>query len=237
MATPLRMARPFLRRVIHHLPGVRRLVRRSSPHSEKHGFYNLDDARLSLERSLRQLRTDYLDCLFIQDCSPSDPLTDELFDFLKGLVANGKIRAWGYATRRQWLSDICRRNSNQPMILQHEQSLFDTTLIGAGIDSIPAIYHSPFGGPESGRRIAQAAATVSGSTEPEFRRLTVRLSKPKARSRFLLEAALLMSGDRPVLCSMFDLKHIRENVAAVNEPHFIPEHVAHIRHLLIQTDH
>jgi aryl-alcohol dehydrogenase-like predicted oxidoreductase len=235
MSKPLRVVKPLIRKVIHHVPGMRKLVRRASAHALKHGFYTVEDARLSVDRSLQQLRTDYLDCLFIHDCSPSDPLTAELFDFLKELVASGKIRAWGYATRREWVSDLCRRNSVAPMIVQFEQSLFDITPVGAGLETVPVIHHSPFGRPEAGWQLAEAVARMAQSDTPDIKRLATRLATPATRSRFLLESALQLSSDSPVLCSMFDVKHIRANVSAVDAPNFIPEHIEHVRQLVRQT--
>ncbi len=53
--------------------------------------------RQSVEKSLRELRTDYVDALLLHECAPHH-ITDELKRALERLKADGKIKRWGIAS-------------------------------------------------------------------------------------------------------------------------------------------
>jgi D-threo-aldose 1-dehydrogenase len=62
------------------------------------GIFDLPTLRKSLETSLRELRTDYLDIFLLHECREKDLENEELFHFLHNLRTDGKIRAFGIAT-------------------------------------------------------------------------------------------------------------------------------------------
>jgi D-threo-aldose 1-dehydrogenase len=70
--------------------GARRLVRR--------GAFGVADARGSLERSLRLLRTDRIDLWLLHDCTLEDLTDGALEDFLEAERRRGTIVAFGVAT-------------------------------------------------------------------------------------------------------------------------------------------
>jgi aryl-alcohol dehydrogenase-like predicted oxidoreductase len=59
--------------------------------------FGLRDIEKSVEKSLRQLNTDYLDLLLLHECRSED-INFEILDFLKRLQNRGKIREFGIAT-------------------------------------------------------------------------------------------------------------------------------------------
>ncbi|WP_020605121.1 aldo/keto reductase [Spirosoma spitsbergense] len=59
-----------------------------------------NEMRVSLERSLRALNTDYLDYFFVHEPPESLSFIDELKDTAEKLKKEGKIRAWGLAYMR-----------------------------------------------------------------------------------------------------------------------------------------
>jgi D-threo-aldose 1-dehydrogenase len=59
--------------------------------------YDEAAARRSLEASLRALRTDYVDLLFLHEPSPGERPDDDVRAFLESAVAAGTIRSWGIA--------------------------------------------------------------------------------------------------------------------------------------------
>ena len=62
------------------------------------GIFDLPNLRRSLETSLRELKTEYLDIFLLHECTEVDVETEELRYFLQGLRQEGKIRAFGVAT-------------------------------------------------------------------------------------------------------------------------------------------
>lgn len=59
--------------------------------------YGAEAARRSLERSLRELRTDHVDVLLLHDPRPGDVRSDDVREYLESARAAGLIRAWGVA--------------------------------------------------------------------------------------------------------------------------------------------
>ncbi|HSQ03899.1 MAG TPA: aldo/keto reductase, partial [Burkholderiales bacterium] len=100
-AKALRVLKPAVRAVLKHVTLAKSLVTKASSRVLATGRYDLDSARASFEESLRQLGTDYVDILFLHDCSPQDALGEDLLAWLDALVAAGKTRAWGIATHRE----------------------------------------------------------------------------------------------------------------------------------------
>lgn len=218
-ARGLRWLKPAVRQIASRIPYARAAVRAVTGKTLVAGHYGIADARTSFEESLRQLRIEYADILFVHDCAPTDELSDELLTYLQGLVRSGRIRAWGIATQPQWIAPLRAKLPVQPMIVQHARNILDAGPADrcAG-EVIPAILHSPFGSSgafaELRRRLDRSppSATLIGRTH--------RLSTPDGMARLLLEGAFFQARDNPVLCSMFKPSHIRANVDALEHPWF-----------------
>ena len=85
------------RAALARLPALRTaLKRRGSGGSHPPRRYDAAIARASLETSLRELGTDYVDVFFVHDPGPGDHVDlDGLGELCEGLIESGKIRAWG----------------------------------------------------------------------------------------------------------------------------------------------
>ena len=59
--------------------------------------YDAAAAQRSLERSLRRLRTEYVDLLLLHDPHPGDVRSDDVRAYLEGARGKGLIRTWGVA--------------------------------------------------------------------------------------------------------------------------------------------
>ena len=79
-------------------PLARALVPAPPPSAARFGAFGLGDLARSVGRSLKALRTDYLDILLLHECSAADARRQEVLDFLERLRSQGKIRRFGIAT-------------------------------------------------------------------------------------------------------------------------------------------
>jgi D-threo-aldose 1-dehydrogenase len=72
----------------------------SAPEIWQHrfGFFKPSELRLSLETSLRELRTDYIDILLMHECTLADVEDGAVLDFLQSTKKQGLIRDFGLAT-------------------------------------------------------------------------------------------------------------------------------------------
>ena len=78
-------------RTAFKVPGVRGLVRGKGAKAAAEGEFSVAGLRESLEISLRELRTDYVDVLFLHEATEAVLGDGELMRVLDGLVNSGKI--------------------------------------------------------------------------------------------------------------------------------------------------
>jgi D-threo-aldose 1-dehydrogenase len=87
------------------------------------GRFDPHDVRLSLEQSLRRLRTDYVDIFVLHECQ-LEQVTDELLELMETLVREGKARATGTATSPEVSAAFIARGGQFPAVIQIPHSAF-----------------------------------------------------------------------------------------------------------------
>ncbi|WP_158091655.1 aldo/keto reductase [Bradyrhizobium canariense] len=75
------------------------------------GAFGLVEFQESVETSLKELRTDYLDILLLHECSAADLEETDLLHVLDGLKREGKVRAFGIATGIEETTSILKRHA------------------------------------------------------------------------------------------------------------------------------
>jgi D-threo-aldose 1-dehydrogenase len=152
-------------------------------------------AQKSLERSLRALRTDYIDVFLLHD-PVGNLVTDPsgLADYLDQQCDIGRIRCWGVTGQPSRLAGVMER-LRWPAVIQHRADVFDggggersasaQITHGALVRSIPAF--------------RQFFARSPGDSARWGERLGINLGQESALSRLLLLAALRQNTAGPVL--------------------------------------
>lgn len=139
--------------------------------------------RKNLEKSLRALKTDYLDYFLIHEPSASIKNMDQLCDTASRLKEEGKIRAWGLAYMKHQAHlhqsylhrfDVLQFN-NSPVDVDYQQIFEERS-------TSPNIFFSPLRG------------------------------GPQMTPRQKLEKLLTDFSKTVILCSMYTEKHLKENV-------------------------
>jgi aryl-alcohol dehydrogenase-like predicted oxidoreductase len=235
-ARGLRWIKPAVRQIARRIPYARSAIRAASGNTLVSGHFGLADARSSFEESLRQLRTDYADLLFIHDCAPDDELGDDLLAYLENLVQVGRIRAWGIATRREWIGAVRARLKQAPMVVQCAQDILHVGHPADGPETEgPSIFHSPFG--SAGARTELRRLLALTPLPPALVDVAEAIADDRTTARLLLEGALFVAGGNPVLCSMFDPAHLRENIDALERPRFTREQLSALISLTLCDRH
>ena len=80
--------------------------------------FSLQRAKLSLENTLRQLRVDYLDILYLHEPKVSLILQPEWSDWISNLKSSGRIRSWGIAGERDLISSFLLHSCMIPDYVQ-----------------------------------------------------------------------------------------------------------------------
>jgi aryl-alcohol dehydrogenase-like predicted oxidoreductase len=187
------------------------------------GHYSLAEARASLDTSLRELGTDTVDLLLVHECTRAAPVRGDVIAWLRDLRAQGKIRAWGFATGGDEADHYRAGYPHADAVLQRELRPHDLAEPAAGV-----ICHSPFA-------LLPGVAASSGLAR---RRLETFALTHDLRAAdlplLLLEAALHASPDCVILCSMFQPRHLQANTQCLARPRFAPALRAEFMRLVME---
>ena len=208
--------RPF-RRTFESKPAIRDQARtqaaaRSRLLYEK-GGYDASGARRSLQRSLRALKTDYVDVLLLHDPLPGSVRSDEVFSFLEDARAAGLIRSWGIAGPPKTTGEVARSFPRIP-ILQLPDDIFIQSLrrepAGSALITFGVI----------GRALARIVQYVRSDESTRYRWKDVigaDCGDPDVTSYLLLRSALQVNSSGVVLFGTTQLPHIRTAATALEK--------------------
>ncbi len=216
----LNKLKPLVRTVLALAPGSRTIVRQQVSHLTIRSNFSVDAAKTSLEKSLRQLRTDYVDILFLHECTSESLLDEELFNFLDDCVRDGKVRYYGIATGINETIKILNETKASIKVTQFPSSLFDRNAEELRkANNIAFISHSPFGGMSGLNRIRFLINKNPELLSNWSHLLDVeKLDFSKLIALILQYSIKALGNDGVVLCSMFQEEHILANVNSVNLP-------------------
>ncbi len=194
-----RIARPLLALS----PALRRRARSSlSTGAKPVAQFDVDDARRSLESSLRSLNTEYIDILLLHECRIGDLHNDSLLRMLQEAQAAGTIRAFGIGTDIATVRDAVRDTPAFTRVLQFASNAASPNLSSVDTtDGRAYITHSPFGG------VGRTLFDKSGGVDPSDRG---RIAGA------LLRSAVKQNSGGVVLFSAQSEEHIASNVAAIS---------------------
>lgn len=191
------------RRAIELFPALRRAAVRNSGALSTPPSFSRAAATRSLERSLRALRTDYVDFFLAHQASASALPDAELIAWLEEVRHAGKILAFGVATEFEWLLPVLQQRPQLSRVIQ--------------FDSDPSRRHDglPMSGSETllitygfiGRAVATCRERLRG-----FDRVT-----DDELGGLLLRAAVLANPDGIVLMQSRSIRRIESNVRSATD--------------------
>lgn len=114
----------FVRQMMRLSPVIRGLVRRKVSALVQKGRFDVASAQESLETSLRELKTDYIDVYLLHEGDSEDCQTPELLDFLQQSYQQGKIRSFGVGGAYSRVEAICRTAPDFAAVTQFDSQLF-----------------------------------------------------------------------------------------------------------------
>jgi D-threo-aldose 1-dehydrogenase len=222
----LRLAMQAGRRLVQLVPAARSVLRRRAQGLVKGGAFGVQDARTSLETSLRELGTDYIDFFLLHDYAVPENPPDELVAFLTDAAKAGKIRYFGLGAG---IENILRALECQPQlcsIVQFENSVLVRNVeklpIGEPIHlvithgSLSASYHS----------VSAFLKTHSESARKWSAELAVDCSRDETISALMLNYSVQVNPNGLVLFSSRDALRVGRNAKAVLEPEISSAQVA-----------
>lgn len=225
--------KPIARKVLQLAPGARKAMQRQLAAQSSGGHFNVAALHESLETSLRALRTDYVDLLFLHEPPVSVLDQADLFAALEELVAAGKIRSFGIASTPQVIETALAANLPGLHSVQFPCDLFDlrpAQMLKVGGDDVLAIANHPFGraaGIARTKRLLTSLAQDIGT--PASLREKLQTVNDALLADVVLNLIARDTGVQIVVPSMLRLDHLRANIAAIEHSRFSVEDLRWLR--------
>jgi aryl-alcohol dehydrogenase-like predicted oxidoreductase len=190
------VAKSLARRVFSFVPSLRTSLRSTLGQQHRGGFFEPADLRASVLESLRALRIERLDLLFLHDVHGHVAQRDDVFEELGRLIAEGKIGGSGVSGAAADLARFAHR--------REEIVAWQYAAARSAQQNFPANF-PPSASPgrlRLGNRVFTDATEVVGD------------SSSSGASRVC--APLTAGVCDAVVASMYSLDHVRANVDAVS---------------------
>ena len=172
--------------------------------------------RMSLERTLRTLATDYLDVFLLHDPTPTEVASDELCAALEDLRGQGLIRAWGVTGEPEPAVALLDVAAREIPVMQHFHDIFSVGPASRRLSERPARISFGVLSGAVGRVVGHVAA------DPERRRhwahrVDVDCASPPDVARLLLRHAGHTNSQGIVLFSSTASAHLRAAAEVFSE--------------------
>jgi diketogulonate reductase-like aldo/keto reductase len=210
------------------VPGIRGLVRGKGRKAAVSGQFSAAGLRESVETSLRELRTDYVDILFLHEATEAVVLDGELMRALDGLMNAGKILRVGLYAGVDVIDAAIESTPRTIGAAQFGADPFSALVAGFACRNqreMLLIGNHPFGSEERMRRFKSALTAASGDESvPGKLREKLRGGDGQAVLEALLGIGLMVTGLHAVVFSMMQRDHLEANLRAVENCRFtVPE--------------
>lgn len=199
--------------------------------------FTVDGLRESLERSLRQLQTDYVDVLFLHEATSDALRQQDLMDALDRLVQAGKVRRVGLYADTDVVAEGMGSGPATLTAMQFGANPFDPVVAAIPRHNRRGLFliaNHPFGGEQ---RVTRVQATLDAISSDES--ITVELREKLRDADWetitdaMFGAALNGTGIHALVLSMMQEDHLLANVRAVESDRFTIEDLALIRERLL----
>ena len=206
-----------VRRMLESKPTIREQARAHAATPSRllydRGGYDARRARRSLQRSLRALKTDYVDLLLLHDPLPGSVRSDEVSAFLEDARAAGLIRSWGIAGAPETTGEVARSFPRIP-VLQLPDDIF-----------LSSLRHAPAGSAfitfgvisRALDRIVQHVRSDESIRSRWKKIVGADCGDPDTTSSFLLRSALQANSSGVVLFGATQLPHIKTAATALEK--------------------
>ena len=206
----LGLARRIAGPVVKLLPQVKRRLARAAdsvaaPVVAKASF-TAAEARASIERSLRELRTERIDLLLLHEAEAPDLRDDALLRLLEDLVAAGTIGSFGVGSSSDKMADLLRERPAFCGVLQFEWSVLDP------VRAMPAftLHHRAL--TDNFRALHAALAADAKLSRRWSEAVGAEVAQREVLAALMLKASLELNPASVILFSSRDAAHIRRNV-------------------------
>lgn len=126
----LRAARRVVGPLVQRIPGLKKRLAKAAgavAAPAERAKFSADEARQSLENSLRALRTDFIDIWLLHEAEAADLRDESLLRFMEDAVTQGKIGSFGVGSDTHKIGALLEERPHYCRVLQHDWSVLDPT--------------------------------------------------------------------------------------------------------------
>lgn len=205
LAARLAIFQSAARRALELFPALRRAAVRNAGALSTPPSFSLPAARESLAKSLRALRTDYVDFFLAHQASATALPDEELIGWLHDMKRAGKILAFGVATDFEWLPSVLQKRPQLSQVVQFDSDLTRANV--AALDRDPERLLITYG--FIGRAVAVCRERLAAGAHP-----TLARGDDDELGGLLLRAAVLANPRGIVLMQSRSPARIERNMRA-----------------------
>ncbi|MFI5299893.1 MAG: aldo/keto reductase [Polyangiales bacterium] len=196
----------------HRVPLVARAVRRLRKGSMDRGRFGVAEAAASLDTSLRELGTEYLDVFLLHEATLEDAARDDLRAFLDDEVRRGRVRTYGVASSFDKIGTDASRFPATCRVLQFDSSSVAPNVARlTGADDRVVIN---FGCVRGARELAAIAATDRALRDRHADAIGDDVSSVDVVSGWMLRSALAANPRGVVLFATTNPAHLEVGARA-----------------------
>lgn len=235
--------KPLVRSLLRKIPGIRKSIQ-TFVNSQNQIDFEPSRIIKSVEESLQRLSSDYIDLLLLH--SPPREIVErgEVFEQLKSLKQQGKIRYYGVSASNLENSLILMKHSEleisalQTTLNLFEQEAIDELIPLAKQRGIAIVAREPFA---HGKLISRSADTDTeglkyvGPLETDDRFAFLAKDGIRTMTQAALQFVLQTEGVSVVLAGMSKVKHVQANVTTFSAPTLTPQEMEKIRSMSTQV--
>jgi aryl-alcohol dehydrogenase-like predicted oxidoreductase len=205
-----------VREICKAVPSLKAHLQLPRALSPRFGMFKPAELRASIETSLRELKTDYLDILLLHEVGLADLDDPEVLALLRNLQSEGKVREFGTATGIEETLKIAETRPAFSGVMQIPSSIWD-----ANVARLPArpgsliVTHSCFG--KALHELVDRLSTDRAFAQRWTSELQIKSADTAAAARLLLAHALHANSTGIVLFSSLDPSNIAANVRTAQD--------------------
>ena len=232
-----KVARATARKVLALAPSAHKMLQKGAATQFSKNQFSVPVLKRSIEDSLRSLRTDYVDFLFLHAAPASVLDQDDLMEAMARLVEAGKVRVAGISAEPDVVALALERGTPPLKALQFPCNLFELSAAEAfsrgGGGTYALVANHPFGGVARVQQCRELLQTLVQKPDLDTA-LKEKLGglEHQVLADVVLNSILRDTGIHIVIPAMMQVKHIRANVQAVSNSRFTTNEILCIRKTL-----
>ena len=209
----VRAARTLARPVVKRFSGLRGRSKPAASGVTQTLAFTAANARASLETTLRELRSDYLDLFLLHEATAGRLRDDGLLAFLHEAVAKGTIRGHGVGSALAAIPDLVNQRPAYCPVVQHESSLL-TNDVSLSTGTYRICHGSLLRSLDRIERVTQADSVFARAMNEAA---GMDVSRREKLAALLLRGAVLKHPDAITLFSARSIPRIQQNAAALTD--------------------